>query len=713
MKELDNGVVKTPCQACGASCGILVHLREGRVIKIEGDPDSPVSKGAICIRGEVSPERLYHVDRLKYPLKRAGEKGNGKWQRISWKEALDTIAEKLSRAKERYGAESVAFARGVRKLNCDYVLRLANVFGTPNVVDICNTCYVPNAVGRLITFGYDGAADLNTSPRCVVWWGIGRKPPLKDNTKLIVVNTLKTEAAAIADIWLQPRPGTDLALALGMLNIIINEELYDKSFVDKWTVGLDRLRDHIEQYSPEKVEKISWVPAEKIKDAARLYAMNRPACIKAGNALEDTINSVQCSRAVSIMDAINGNLDVPGGMIDVDEVICELGLPEVTLQYLLSREQQEKVIGADQGFLPPHPLWDLVASMPVEVRPQCLVKAILEKDPYPVQVLCVFGSNPLLTWGNSHNAYQALKALDFLVVADLVMTPTAALADIVLPVASFLEMDGVDVTKKHFGISYIKMQRKVAQIGECWHDIRILSELAKRLGLGKYFWDHASSFLDDYLSPVGISFEEFKRIESISGTRKYRKYKKNGFNTPSGKVELYSSLFEQWGYDPLPVYYEPPETSYSEPGLTRDYPLVITSCHEELFVHSQDMHLKTLREKKPYPLTIIHPETAHKLGIEDGDAICIENKRGKIKQIAALSSDIDPRVVNVGYGWWYPEKGASQIYGWNESNINILTDDQPPYNREMGSYNLRGFLCKVYKAGDSSTWREDFLRNST
>jgi len=697
-KELYTGVVRSVCQACGASCGILVHLREGRVVKVEGDPESPTNKGAICTRGEISPERLYHTDRLNYPLKRMAAKGSNKWQRISWEEALDTIAEKLSRAKERYGAESVAFAKGMRKLNCDYVDRLANAFGTPNVVGVDNTCYVPNAVGRLITYGYDGVADLFTFPQCVVCWATSKKPPLKEGAKLIVVDTLKTEAAAMADIWLQPRPGTDLALALGMLNIIINEELYDKSFIDNWTVGFDKLRDHVQQYSPEEVEKISWVPAEKISDAARLYATTKPACIKAGNALEDSLNSVQASRAISIMDAINGNLDIPGGMIDVEEVICEIVLPEVTLHYLLPKEQQDKIIGADQKFVPQHPLWDTIASMPLEVRPQCLVKAILEKDPYPVQALCVFGSNPLLTWGNSYNVYQALKKLDFLVVADLVMTPTAALADIVLPVASFLEIDGVDITKKIFGMSHVKIQQKVAQIGECWHDIKILIELAKRLGLGEYFWEDIPSFLDDYLRPAGISFEEFKQIELISGTKKYRKYRNSGFNTPSGKVEIYSSLFEQWGYDPLPIYHEPSETSYSAQELTKEYPLILTSFHEELFVHSQDMHLRTLRKEKPYPLTIIHPETARKLGIVEGDTVCIENKRGMIEQVAALSSDIDPRVVNVGYGWWFPEEGASQIYGWEKSNINVLTDDQPPYSREMGSPNFRGFLCKVYKS---------------
>jgi len=694
-KKPKTEVVKSVCP-CGS--GILVCLQEGRVVKIEVDTDSPLSGQAICTTSRVATEKLYHPNRLKYPQKRVGERGEGKWQRISWEEALDTIAEKLSSTKARYGAESVAFAKGVRKLNCDYVSRLAYVFGTPNVVGIDHVCYVPSAVGRLITYGYDGVSDLTSFPQCVLWWGTRGKPDLRDGAKLIVVNTMKTEAAAIADVWLQPRPATDLALALGMLNVIVNEELYDQAFVNQWTVGFDKLREHVQQYPLQEVEQITWVPAEKIAEAARLFARVKPACIKAGNAMEDNLNSVQFSRAIAIMDAITGHLGIPGGIIDVEEIICELGGPEITLRDKLPKEQEKKKIGAEHGFLPPNSLWDMVAHMPLEIKPQCLVKAILEEDPYPVKVLCIFGSNPLVTWSNAKNTYKALNKLDFLVVADLVMTPTAALADIVLPVATYLELDGVDVLKKHMGMSYLQLQQKVAQIGECWPDVKILIELAKRLGLAEYFWEDIPHFLDAFLEPAGMTFEEFRQQVRIAGTKRYRQYLKNGFNTPSGKVEIYSSLFEQWGYDPLPVYREPPETPRSAPGMVEEYPLILTSQHEDLFHHSQDRHLETLRKEKPGPVTTLHPNTASKLGIADGDLVYIETKRGRIKQTATLNTGIDPRVVNVDYSWWFPEKGISQLYCWEESNINMLTDDEPPYNSEMGSTNLRGFLCKVYKA---------------
>ena len=683
VNESTTQIVKS---VCSRGQLISVYLRDGKVVKIEGD----------AMGDAAALERLYHPNRLKYPQKRAGERGENKWERVSWDEALATIAEKLNSIKERYGAEFVAFGKGYRRPHCDYVNRLANVFSTPNVVAIDNVCYVPTAVADIITHGYDASPDWDYPTRCVVWWGRRGQPSLKEGAKLIVVNSLKTEAAAVADVWLQPRPATDLALALGMLNVIVNEGLYDKAFVEKWTVGFDKLKEHIQQYSPEKVAQITWVPAQKTVEAARLFAESRPAYIKAGNAIEDNLNSVQCARALATMSAITANLDVPGGNIEVQGVINEMGGPEVTLWDKLPMEQQRKRIGADAGLLPPHPLWHLVATMPLQVPPQFLVKSILEEAPYLIKALCIFGSNPLLTWSNAKEVYRAFQKLDFLVVADFVMTPTAMLADMVLPVASYLEEDAVLVAPVRTPV--VQARQKVAQVGECWPDMKILIELAKKLGLGEYFWEDIRSFLDARLEPVGMSFDEFRQQGIIPAITRYRKYKEKGFNTPSGKVEIYSSLFEQWGYDPIPVYHEPPETLYSAPELAKEYPLIFTSCHEDYFIHSEDRHLESLRRMKPDPVIAIHPQTASKLGIQDGDSIYIETKRGRIKQRAALDTGIDPRVVSASLDWWFPEKGALELYGWEESNINILTDDKPPYNPEMGSTNLRGFLCKVYKA---------------
>jgi anaerobic selenocysteine-containing dehydrogenase len=249
------------------------------------------------------------------------------------------------------------------------------------------------------------------------------------------------------------------------------------------------------------------------------------------------------------------------------------------------------------------------------------------------------------------------------------------------------------------GLTYLQAQQKVVQIGECLSNQEIVIRLAEKLGLGNFFWKDLHTYLDDYLQPVGMTFAELKeRSGVLSSTMRYRKYLEKGFNTPSGKVEIYSSLCEKWGYEPMPVYHEPEETPVSSPELLAEYPLVLTSAHEDVYFHSQDRYLESIRKLKPDPLLTIHPETAAKLGIREGDLVFVENKRGKIKQKAALNNSIDPRVISASYGWWFPERELGQFFGWDEANINILTDDAPPYSPEMGSPKMKGFLCRVYKA---------------
>jgi anaerobic selenocysteine-containing dehydrogenase len=326
--------------------------------------------------------------------------------------------------------------------------------------------------------------------------------------------------------------------------------------------------------------------------------------------------------------------------------------------------------------------------------PQTVVKAVLYGDPYPIRGAYIQGGNLLLSYANSKEVYQALNKLDFLVVSDLWMTPTAALADVVLPVSSFLECDGV-LKPEYYEIASV--QQKVAQVGECRSDYDILKDLAIKTVSGGYFWDKITDILDIMVSAAGITFEEFRKIGSFQGDKLYRHYEREGFETPSGKVELYSSQLKEWGFDPLPTYYEYPETPYSDPELAKEYPLIFTSRKLQCYRHTDGRQLATLRGTHAEPVVSIHPETAKKLGITEGNWVYIETKRGRIKQKASFSNDIDPRVVELDYGWWFPERGvAADLYGWAEANVNILTSDKPPFSKEMGSPVFRGILCKVY-----------------
>lgn len=398
------------------------------------------------------------------------------------------------------------------------------------------------------------------------------------------------------------------------------------------------------------------------------------------------MDSFQAARAISILRAITGNLDVPGGELLWPSIGLLNRLPGFDLRDKLPADKCNKGISAGDKLLP----------IFTEAIPQRILRAIIDEDPYPIHAAYIRGANLLLSYNNALETYRALRKLDFFVMADMFMTPTAALADIVLPVTSYLEFDDVVHTINTKPV--VQVQQKVAQVGECWSDSKIINELAQRVGLGEYFWNDMEQALDAILKPIGLTFKEFKRIGAISISKKYREYEVKGFETPSHKVELYSSKLKESGFDPLPKYYELPETPYTDPELSNEYPLIFTSWKVAPYRHSGGRQIATLRGIHPDPVIHIHPETAGHLGINEGDWVYIETKRGKIKQKAVLTDSLDPRVVGVDFGWWFPERGMSNLYDWAESNINILTDSKPPYSHEMGSATLRGILCKVYKA---------------
>lgn len=689
------GVVKSTCGLCYAGCGVLIHMKDGKPIKIEGDPGAPVNRGIVCEKATASLEYLYHPERLRVPLKRTGSRGRGDWQRITWDEALKIISDRLKSVKEESGAESVVFIHGAAKGFQDtYLKRFANAFGSPNVASMGHVCFLPRKFGSTTTFGYYPNAEYEYPPQCIVVWGSNKAKiaefhntleAVKKGVRLIVIDPRKTELSQRADVWVQLRPGSDLALALGLINVIIKEELYDKSFVKEWTIGFEELKEHIEGYPPERVEEVTWVNRDVIRKMASMYATLKPAFIQMGNALEHTINSFQTVRAISILKALTGNLSVPGGEIYREPLpILDRYAPELSLDHMLPDEKKILRLGAKSRFAPLYQY----------AHPPAVIKAMREGKPYPVRMAYIQGANPLLTYPNGKEVFKAFVGLEFLVVADLFLTPTAALADIVLPSASYLEFDNI-VNPPYYPIAQV--QQKVAELDECWPDFRILNKLAQKTEMGEYFWDNEKDFLDLILRPASITFDDFREQGSMAGKIAHHHYKKNGFNTPSGKVEIFSTQIKKWGFDPLPVYYEPPETPFADPELAKEYPFIFISWKSEYYRHSGQRQIKSLREKHPEPIVYINPKTAAGLGINEGDWVRVATKRGSIRQKATLSEGIDSRVVGVDYAWWFPERGAEDLYGWSESNINILTDDAPPYSRELGTPNLRGILCRVYK----------------
>lgn len=693
-------IVKTYCARMDhGGCGILVHVENGRITKIEGDPHSPLSRGTVCAKGLAQVEKLNHPDRLKYPIKRIGERGEGKWERISWDEALETIAEKIKKTIERDGQRAISFAQGTPKgLELYLMIRLANLLNIPNISTPGNVCHMPRETASILTCGFFPIPDYDHPPACVMVWGSNLfqtneegipgsqlRRALDQGAKLIVIDPRKTAVASKANLWLQPRPGTDLALALGMLRVMVNEGLYKKSFVESWTKGFPDLKEHLQQYPLDKVSEITWIPKERIIETARLFSRTKPACIQWGNALEHNLNSFQCARALLILMAISGNLDVPGG--NVNRLSPPLMRPGDLVQIKKFPAKKEKILSPEfrlstmMGFVP-SPL---------------IVKAILTEKPYPIRLMYIQGGNPLLSYANAKETFEAMTRLDFLAVSEIFLTPTAQLADIVLPAATNFEFDDLG----HYGLPHgflLARPKIVEPMGECWPDLKILNELGKRMGYAQYFWKDMKECLDEILEPAGMTYDDFKTIGILKGRWEYKGYEKKGFNTPSEKVEIYSQALKEWGYDPLPEYRESPESPYSAPELLKEYPLIFTSAKDPFYFHSAYRNISSLRKLSPEPLVLIHPETASHFGIDEGDWVSIETKRGSIRQKVKLDADIDPRVIILSFGWWFPERKDLELSGWKESNLNILTNSDPPYDPTIGSTPLRAVPCRVHKS---------------
>jgi len=702
--------VRSVCGLCSSSCGVILTLQEGRPVAIRGNPESPTNRGDLCVIGQAALEHLEAPGRLKYPLHRVGERGAGRWERISWDQAFTLTAEAFLKAKAAQGPESVMLCHGSSKpFIYTHLVRLANAFGTPNVCTADNVCHVPHMLAAEFTFGYWPCPEFDHPPGCVVVWGANKAETgfsrqsgilraVAKGAKLVVIDPYCTPNAEAADLWLQLRPGTDAALALGLIGVIIEENRFDQAFVEKWTVGFDQLKAHVRQYSPERVAAITWVPAEKIVAAARMYATHAPGHIEWGNGLDESLNSFQASRAIAFLMALSGSLEVPGGEVRVHGTGMRYGdtessgnkirgrwSHELELRDLLSKEERRQKVSP--GLLPDFRY----------VTNQDAVTAMLEGKPYRIRVAFIQGCNPLNSWSNIKRAAAGFRKLDFLAVSDFFLSPTAHLADIVFPAATFLEFDGINLP--FFG-DLAQIQRRVVQVGESRSGHEIINGLAWKLGLGRYFWKDMNHFWDYVLEPTGIPFSEMMKRDRYQGGLKieYRTYEKNGFYTDSGKVEFRSRYLEENGFPSLPDYREAPETPSGRLESGEEFPLTATNRKIRYYRHSTGRQIPSLRENRPQPLVEIHPETAAPLGIKEGDWVSIDSKRGRIRQKAVLSARIDPRVVYVDYGWWYPEKAAVDENSWLESNLNALTPDDGHGSTEVGSFQARGFAVRIHRA---------------
>jgi len=680
----------TFCHLCPGHCSVRAVVEEGKVVDVAPDLESglpsescPLKKGRFSI-----PEILSHRDRLLYPQKRTGARGEGTWERISWDEALDTIAEKFKHYKETFGPEAVALGLGEPKgLEFAFAQRFASVFGTPNVVTPGWCCGVPTGQASTFTCGWNVVPDEDDLPKLLVLWGINLiqtsggmrreslEAVLEGGGKLVVIDPRRIDLAGVADLWLRVRPGSDGALAMGALKIMIEEKLYDEEMVSQWTVGFEKLAEHVKTFSLEEVERVTWIPRQQIEQFARLYAELKPAVLHWGNGLDQFTNSFQTGRAISILRALGGNLNIPGG----ERFLVPAPFTRPGRFFLLKQHPRHPKRTLGDKFK--------VAERSAFIPPHILIKMILEEEPYPIKAAMFILTNPMVSYPNSKRIYQALTRLDFTVVSELFMTPTAALADIILPAAWGMEHEEVGYWPGWY--ESIRAYPKVVDPpGECWADTKIINELAKRLGMREHFWDEDEDALDVMLEPAGIKYQEFKEMRVLAAKKVKERH---AYRTASGKVEIYSEQLKKMGYSPIPTW----EEMVVFPESDEAYPLLLTNGKEEAYMLSSYKSVSAIRSMRPEPTAELNPDTAEKLGIKQGEWAYIETKEGKIKQRISLNHHLDPRVVIASFGWWFPEKPSS-LYGWEESNINILISSGPEHDPVTGAVQMRGVPCKVY-----------------
>lgn len=712
-------------------CGLILTVKDGKVAKVEGDPSHPISQGRLCVRCLAIDEVIYHPDRVIYPMKRAREdRGKDKWERITWDEAIDLICDKVNQIKADYGAQSIMVFNGTGRESTLYCAPLAYAaIGTPNTASCLSgqACYGPrcSVADFILGAGYpelDYAAffpDRYDDPRYevpkyVILWG---KDPLYSNpdgmfghalidlmkrgTQYIVIDPRVTWMAAHAAFHLQLRPGTDSAVGLGLLNVIISEDLYDHEFVEKWCYGLDELAERAAEYPPDRVEEISWVPAETLVAAARAFATASPCSAMWGVALDEQTNGLQASHCMLALAAITGNLDIPGG---------------VTLAVTASFMGKWRYECAQE--LPPG-LYDLTVTDPAykaynlgqgRAHPDMLLECLETDKPYPMKMAWFYATNPLACTAAQPERWLAgFNKLDFNVAQDLFMTPTAmALCDVFLPLKTFAEHDGVVLP--HFGRNthFLGAMNKAVEVGECRSDLEICFEFGKRLNPDAWPWENVAEFFTEQIEPVlGFTFESLEEQVVYQQPFEYRKYETGklrpdgypGFNTATGLVELNSTLYPQFDEDSLPYFQEPFYSPISQPDLAKEYPLVLTTGGRNIAsFHSEHRQVPSLRALSPDADLTINPVTAKKLGIESGDWVAVENPEGRCVMRADVSYAVSEKVVHADHAWWYPEQDgeAPNYFGVFKSNINKLIPHRKVGKTGYGAP-YKSVICRVYK----------------
>lgn len=673
--------IPTLCRMCDHGCGILVTVENAKPVHVRGNPDHPFNRGWICVKGKSCLDLFYAANRLKTPLIRRGSR----LLETSWDEAFAYAAEKLGRIKEKWGPEALGiyYGEGVGHQEIRfYMKRFANVYGTPNFMSVGGICNAARTLGEVLTLGGLTKPDMAQS-RFVIVWGANPLvshepvPPKivrslkKSNTPLVVIDPRRTETAKKADTHIAIRPGSDDTLILNMLHVLLTENLWDRDFTDRWIKGFNRFRETVikSAFSPEAGEGITGIDPELVRSVARAYANAKPASIFTGNGLEHHPSGVNTTMLLAIVKAVCGNLDVPGG---------DLFTPKPKIKDITKPLPPSKTpaIGSER--------FPVFCKARDEGHALCLTRAILEEKPYAIKGLTITGGNPTLQWPDSRRTQAAVKKLAFLMVVDVVRSPDSHYADLILPACTFLERDE-HRTNVYLNLSHITLRRAVVQPLYGMPDQMIWIKLARAMGYGAHFpWHSCREGIDDLLSPMELTYEDIAAAGGFYAyaPRTYRKFETDGFNTPSGKIEIYSERLEAFGYDGFPILGTVAEKAFST--VSNAYPLTLCTGGNLLpYTHWQFRYLPQLRKRAPEPFLEIHPKTASRFKISDSETVELCTETGNIKVSAHVTDGICPDVVHLAQGW-------------ENNNANMVTTVMHS-DSISGFPNLKSARCTIRK----------------
>lgn len=751
ITEVGDGVLKV--RTCAWSppgdhpvgCGMFITVKDNKIVKVEGDPDHPVTHGRLCPRCIALDEVVYHKDRLMSPMVRAREdRGKNAWKKISWDEAYDLLEKKIREIQNTYGAEAIFTLTGTGRESTLY----APVYGpaimnTPNGASTYafsgEACYGPRATITNYLLGA-GVPEIDSAqylpggyddpqfevPKYILVWG---KDPLYSNpdgffghsiidlmkrgSRIITIDPRLTWLGSRAEFHLQLRPGTDAAVGMGLLNVIISEGLYDHDFVEKWCYGFDELAEAVKEWTPERVQEVSWVDAEALVGAARAFATNAPSTATWGVALDQSKASTQGAQCFLALVAICGYLDVPGG-VTITKPTSFIGQWRYDMSDTLTDGMAEKHIVDPTGK---YRLFNTGAAMG-GVQGDTLLNWLegMYKDVpgyYDLRMCWIIGNNPLACMADQPKRwYEAMKDLDFIVAQDIFMTPTImGLCDLVLPLSTFAEHDGLVTPNYGRNQHFIGAMNKAVENPDTKSDLEILIDMGKRMR--PEIWegvDSVDDFFDKLLKDTyGFGLDDVRAVPVKQASYTYRKYETGdlrddgepGFQTITGRVELYSPVLESYDEQPLPYYEEPEYSPVSQPAeIVEKYPLVYTTGgrHISMF-HSEHRQIPSLRALHPDALVTINPATAARYGIEDGDWVRVATMFGACVQKARLSEEVNEKMVHLEHAWWYPEQDgeAPNLYGVWKSNVNSLMPHESVGVTGYGAPYKNG-ICSICKA---------------